>query len=87
MAALLRKVDSIPFKELGKQTGRRSSLMEQTLQPKLVPGKRWGAKTIILFLETHSYREDSFAASISEIINLMILGCCSVHSPNSLKFW
>ena len=42
MGALLRKVDSIRSKELGRRTGRGSSPMEQTPQPKLVPGKKWG---------------------------------------------
>ena len=44
LAALLIKVDSLRCKELGGQTGRRSYPMEQTPQPKLVPGKRWGIK-------------------------------------------
>ena len=39
---LISIVDSMQCKELGKRTGRRSSPMEQTPQPKLVPGKRWG---------------------------------------------
>ena len=38
--AMHRKLDSIWHKELGRWTGRRSSPMEQTPQPKLVPGKR-----------------------------------------------
>ena len=37
MAALLRTVNRLWLKELGKRTGRRSSPMEQ---PKLIPGKR-----------------------------------------------
>ena len=44
MAALLRKVDCVLCRELGRRTGRRSSPMEQTLQPKRIPGKRWGNK-------------------------------------------
>ena len=35
--ALLRKVDRFRCKELGRRTGRRSSPMEQTPQPKPVP--------------------------------------------------
>ena len=42
MAALLRKVDSVRCKELESWSGRRSSPMEQTPKPKLVPGNRWG---------------------------------------------
>ena len=42
--ALLRIVDSAQRKELGRQTIRRSSPVEQTPQPKLIPGKRWGTK-------------------------------------------
>ena len=44
MAALLRIVDSVRRKELGRQTGRRSSPMEQTPPAQLVPGKEVGAK-------------------------------------------
>ena len=44
MVALLRIVDSVRCKELGRQAGRRSSPMEQTLKPKLIPGKRWRGK-------------------------------------------
>ena len=39
---MLRKVDSAQRKELGRQT----SLVEQTPQPKLIPGKRWGTKNV-----------------------------------------
>ena len=39
MAALLRILDSVWCKELGRQIGRRFSPMEQTPQPKLVPWK------------------------------------------------
>ena len=46
MAAQLRKVDSKRCKELGRQTGRWSSLIEQTPKPKLVPGKRLGTKKL-----------------------------------------
>ena len=42
VAVLLPIESGIRGKELGGQTSRRSSLMEQTPQPKLVPGKRWG---------------------------------------------
>ena len=40
MAVMLRKVDSVRCKEQGRWTGWRSSTMEQTSQPKLVPVKR-----------------------------------------------
>ena len=48
MAALLRKVDSVRCKELVRRTSRRSSPVEQTPQPKLVPGKRWVTKKLAL---------------------------------------
>ena len=46
MVVLLRKVDSVQCNEQGRWTGRRSSPMEQTSQPKLVPVKRWGTKKV-----------------------------------------
>ena len=48
MAGLLRKMDSVQHKVLGRQTGRRYSPKEQSPQPKLVAGKRWRAKLLSL---------------------------------------
>ena len=66
MAVLLRKVDSVRGKELGRQTGRRSSPMELTPQLKLVPRKRWGTKKFIYLLSNEKLTlfaaaSDSFA--------------------------
>ena len=44
--ALLRIVDSAQRMELGRQTSRRPSPVEQAPQPKLIPGKRWGTKNV-----------------------------------------
>ena len=44
MAALLRMVDGVQRKELGRETGKMSSAMEQTSQPKY---QRRGEEKII----------------------------------------
>ena len=46
MAALLRKVDSILSKELGRQTGRSTSPMEQTPSPSCYQGRGGGTKKV-----------------------------------------
>ena len=48
MVALVRIVDSVRGKKLGRRTGRRSSLMKQTPQSKLAPGKWWGTNNQIV---------------------------------------
>ena len=47
MAELLRKAESVWRKELGRRTGRRSSLIEQTPSPNGYPEKRWGTKKVL----------------------------------------
>ena len=46
VVALLKLVDSMQRNKLVRWTVRRFSLMEQTLQPKLVLGKRWEIKSV-----------------------------------------
>ena len=50
MAALLRKVDSVRCKELGRRTGRRSSPMEQTPSPSWYQGRGGEQKRNIALL-------------------------------------